>query len=236
MRTGFALCFLVTSGLAAAQGTPAPAAGAPTAAPATAATAATAAPTTAAPGKAHICLAPSSVQVVGGTSDQAIAAVRQVFTSYLTGPSLEVADLTSRLPSQIREEAKAANCPFVLFTTLKQERKTSGGGAKNFFGHVAGDVAQQGGYAVGGATNNTAGRIAAGATGSAVGNAAYTYGSTTQSNDQLTLTTHLESGDGKALVDMTDKKKADSNGQDLLTPMVEKSATAVAAAVAKPAK
>jgi DNA-binding cell septation regulator SpoVG len=37
------------------------------------------------------------------------------------------------------------------------------------------------------------------------------------------------------LVNMTGKKTADSNGQDLLTPLVEKAANAVESAVAKPA-
>ena len=51
----------------------------------------------------------------------------------------------------------------------------------------------------------------------------------------MTLTTHLESADGKVLVDMTGKRKADSNGEDMLTPLVEKAATAVANAISKPA-
>jgi hypothetical protein len=59
--------------------------------------------------KSHICLAPSSVETASGTAAQAMAAVRETFTSFLTGPTLEVAPLQSRLPSQAKAEAKAAN-------------------------------------------------------------------------------------------------------------------------------
>ena len=161
---------------------------------------------------------------------QAMTAVRETFTSYLTGPSLEVAALTARLQSQALEEAKADNCPYVLLTTVKQTRKTDNG----FLTHVAGSAVQQGIYQAGAATNSPVGQIAANAGAGAAG-AAATYGGSTQAHDELTLTTVLESSDGKTLVNMTGKKTADSNGQDLLTPLVEKAATAVAAAVAKPA-
>src|SRR5690348_12686965 len=59
----------------------------------------------------RICLMPTSVQMVSGSSDAAINAVRQSFTSFLTGPSLGVVQLKARLQSQAREEAKQANCP-----------------------------------------------------------------------------------------------------------------------------
>ncbi len=88
------------------------------------------------PAKAHICLAPSSVETASGTAAQAMQAVRETFSSFLTGPTLEVAPLQSRLPSQAKAEAKAANCPFVLLTTLMQVHK--GGGGPNLFGRAGG--------------------------------------------------------------------------------------------------
>lgn len=207
---------------AAAQGTPAPAQGAP-------------APAQGSPARAHICLAPASVETASGTADGAMTAVRATFTSYLTGPSLEVAPLTSRLASQAREEAKAANCPFLLLTTLKQVHKTSGG-APSLLSRVAGGAVQGGAYSAGASMGSVAGRVAGDAASGAAGAAASNYGSTTKTKDELTLATRLESADGKVLVDMTGKRKAESDGEDMLTPLVEKAATAVAAAVAKPAK
>ena len=57
------------------------------------------APAQAAPVKAHICLAPTSVETSTGTAATAMSAVRETFTSFLTGPTLETAPLTSRLAS-----------------------------------------------------------------------------------------------------------------------------------------
>jgi len=183
------------------------------------------------PPKAHICMAPSSVETAGSTAADAIAAVRAQFTSYLTGPTLEVALLQSRLPDQARIEAKADNCPYVLFTTLKQVHK-SGGGGGGLLGRVAGGAVQQGAYAAGSDVSSTGARVAMNAGAGGAGSA-MSYSGSTQAKDELTLTTHLEAADGTVLVDMTDKRKADSNGEDLLTPLVEKGATAVAQAVAK---
>ncbi len=216
-------------GAQAAPTTPAPAA-------AQAAPTATTAPATASSVRAHICLAPSSVQIATGTAADAMSAVRAVFTSYLTGPTLEVAPLTSRLPAQARQEAKTDNCPYVLFTTLKQVHKTSGGGGNSLLGRMAGGAVQQGSYAVGGVTSSVPAGVAVNAAGGAAGAAATNYGSQTKPDDELTLSTQLESGDGKVLVNMTDKRKAQSVGEDLLTPLVEKAATAVANVVATPAK
>ncbi len=215
---------MMVPGVLAAQGgaTPAPATPAP------------GAPAAGAPAKAHICLAPSSVETASGTAEQAMQAVRETFSSFLTGPTLEVAALQSRLPSQAKAEAKAANCPFVLLTTLKQVHKSGGG--PNLLGRAAAGAVQGGAQSVGGFANSAGANAAANATSGAAGAAASSYGSGTQSKDQMTLSTHLENADGKVLVDMTDKKTAQSNGEDMLTPLVEKAATAVANAVSAPAK
>jgi hypothetical protein len=59
-------------------------------------------------GPVEICLAPASVQMAAGKSDEAVQAVRDVFVSFLTGPTLKVTPLTSRLASQAKEEASKA--------------------------------------------------------------------------------------------------------------------------------
>jgi hypothetical protein len=188
-----------------------------------------------APAKSHICLAPSSVETASGTAAQAMQAVRETFTSFLTGPTLEVAPLQSRLASQAKAEAKAANCAFVLLTTLKQVHK-GGGGGPSLLSRAAAGAVQGGASAAGGLVNSAGGQVAANATSGAAGAAAQNYGSSTQTKDEMTLTTHLENADGKVLVDMTEKRTAQSNGEDMLTPLVEKGATAVANAVSAPAK
>ena len=72
---------------------------------------------------ARICLAPTSAQLVTGNTETAIAAVRRRSPAISTGPTLGVRQLSSRLASQAREEAKQASCPYVLLTTIKHRRK-----------------------------------------------------------------------------------------------------------------
>src|SRR5206468_3003036 len=60
---------------------------------------------TAHPGS-RICLGPTSVESAAGNAVNAMNAVRETFTSFLTGPTISVTPLSSRLSSQAREEAK----------------------------------------------------------------------------------------------------------------------------------
>jgi hypothetical protein len=75
----------------------------------------------------RICLAPASAHTTGDNT-QAANAVRETFTSFLTGPTLVVIPLSARVESQARIEARQHDCPFVLFTTLEQKHKKKGGG------------------------------------------------------------------------------------------------------------
>ena len=155
----------------------------------------------------RICLAPTTVEAVPGGFDPETA-VRETFTDFLTGPTLAITPLQARLPSQAREEAKLAGCGFVLFPTIKHERKTGGGG---FLGKVVAGGVQQG-----------------------AASAASDYAASSRVKDELTLRYRLESAAGKVLVEKSDKREAKSDGEDLLTPMVRPAAEAVAQAVAKP--
>jgi outer membrane lipoprotein SlyB len=179
------------------------------------------------PAPSRVCIAPPDVEA--GDASGAADAVRETFTSYLTGPSMSVAKLESRLASQAREEAKSSRCPYVLFTQVSHVRKTST--SNGLLGRMAGSAVQQGAYTVGSAMGSTVGRVAANAAGAAAGVAAYNYATTVKTKDELTLGTRLESASGQVLVDRTEKRKAQSDGEDLLTPLVAKAAEAIATAV-----
>ncbi|MEJ0035333.1 MAG: hypothetical protein WDO68_04525 [Gammaproteobacteria bacterium] len=240
MRLSFtAVCVLVaaqavtTTAAVAASAATAGAATAAAAATATAtATAAAAAAATATPaaGAIHLCLAPPSAQMPGVSSDDATAAVRDVFKSYLAGPSLAVDTLAARLTSQAREEAKQKHCRYVLYTTVAQERKTSSG----LFGRIAAGALQSGASQVAANSGSAGTRVLASAT--AGGAASTYYSSFTQSSDKLTLTARLEAADGKLVVENTEKRKANSDGEDLLSPLVERAAEKMVSAMtgAKP--
>ncbi len=177
----------------------------------------------------QICLAPAAVEAAPNGVDP-MAAVRDAFTSFLTGPTLAVQPLSARLQSQVRHEAKLGGCKFLLLPSVKHERKSGGGG---ILGKVAGGAVQQGAWAVSGSTGSTVGRVVAGAAAGAASSAVYDYASSSRNKDELTLTYRLESGAGAVLVEKSEKRKAKSDGEDLLTPLVERAAEAVVEAAAK---
>ena len=57
-----------------------------------------------------------------------------------------------------------------------------------------------------------------------------------RAHDELTLTYRLEGASGESLAEKTEKQKAGSDGEDLLTPVAQRVAEAVAAAVMTPAR
>ena len=180
---------------------------------------------------ARVCLVPTSAQMVSGNTETAITAVRETFTSFLTGPSLEVTPLKARLASQAREEAKQANCPYVLLTTMKHQRKQD----NKLLRRAAGGAIEAGAWQALGATHSTEARVAAGAAVQAAAAArevAYSF----RIKDELELGYRLETADGTVLVDKTEKRTAKSDGEDVLTPLVEHASEAIAAAVTKGGK
>jgi len=176
-----------------------------------------------------ICLAPPAAQMASGNNVDAANTLRDLFASYLTGPTLGVKQLTARLPSQALEEAKQASCRFVLFASMKLERH-QGNGA---LGRIVGGAVQSGASEIRGTATSAAARVAANAAASAANEAARGLATNVKSKDELTLDYHLDTFDGKSLAKKTEKEKASSDGQDLLTPLVERAAEAVANAALK---
>jgi hypothetical protein len=177
-----------------------------------------------------ICLAPTSVEETSGNATRAMDATRETFTSLLTGPSLATYPLKARLESQVREEARQADCSYLLLSTLEHIQKKSGG---SVFGKMAAGAAQQGAWEAGVASGSAVGRVAGQAAYGAAGQAAYNYAVAVHNQDEITLRYRLEKADGTALVEKEDKRKAKSDGEDLLTPMVQQASEAIAKAVGK---
>jgi hypothetical protein len=174
----------------------------------------------------RLCLAPATVEASNNAA-AAVDAMRESFTGFLTGPSIKPEPLKARLESQAREEAKQASCPFILLTTLKLVSKRSGGG---MLGQIAAGAARQGAWEAGATSGSAAGRIAGSAAYGGLSQAAYNYAATIRTKDELTLGYRLEAADGTVLVEQREKKKAKSDGEDLLTPLVQQAAERIVAA------
>jgi hypothetical protein len=169
----------------------------------------------------RICLAPATAQMATGNSADVMGAVRETFTSFLTGPTLSVTPLNARLVSQAREEAKLADCPYVLFPTIRHEHKTGTG----LWGRVAAGAVEGGAWHAAAAAPSAATRVLAGAASTGAANIA--VASAIKTKDAMTLEYRLESVDGRALLEKKEKRNASSDGEDLLTPLVQGAAESI---------
>jgi hypothetical protein len=176
---------------------------------------------------APTCIAlvvPSVLGVEGSATDVGLG-LRELFASYLTGPSLRTIQLEARLLSQALEEARAKDCNHVLSGTLTRKRR-GGSSVGKALGQAAGTAAWVLPY--GGTVGSAAARgaVIAGA------QAASSLASSTRAKDEMQLDYKVSSLDGRAAEQpRTEKAKARTDGEDLLTPMVERAAEAVAGSV-----
>jgi hypothetical protein len=181
-------------------------------------------PTPAAPSAMATCIAlplPSLRGAEGSATDVATA-LRELVSTYLTGPSLRTVALDARLLEQAIEESQQKGCGRLLTITLTRKR-SNGGGFGRALGEAAGAAAWHMPYGAS-ATANVA-RSAAIAGSSAVSSMA----SNTRAKDELLLEYRLMSESKTVMRDGKDSAKAKADGEDLLTPLVERMADAVAA-------
>lgn len=175
------------------------------------------------PVRRQVCLAPPSVEVPEGSAADGAQAVSETFADMLRGPTLTTTRLTARLASQARQEGKAAGCAYILFASLKHVRKQGGPG---LLGKVAGTAIETAASQMpASGTAATAARVAVTAAGSTLRSVA----GSVQFKDEMTLQYRLESGSGASLLARNEKRRATADGEDLLSPLVERAAEAIAA-------
>jgi hypothetical protein len=180
----------------------------------------------------RVCLAPATVEASTGDANTVMKAVAERLTEFLTGPTLGVQPLNSRLTSQVRTEAHQANCRYLLLTTVKQQHKSG----SHILGRAAGEAVQAGAWRAASSVGSTAGGVAASAVSGAASGAVWDMASGVKAKDELSLTWRLEGADGGVMSEKTEKRKAGSDGEDLLTPLAQHAAEAVAAAVTRPGR
>ncbi len=170
-------------------------------------------------GVIRIGIAQPRVQMAGADPAQAAHTVRNVLAGYLQGPTIEVALLGARLPAQYAIEARQADCDFVLATTLIHKPGKKSGGAS----------------ALGGLTNYIpyGGSVdyAKTAIASAVLQSAQDFASAIRARDDMQIDVRLEALDGGKPFEKTHKRRANADGEDLLTPLAESAADSVGAAL-----
>ena len=179
------------------------------------------------PGVIRIGLLLPAVQLNSGNAAQAAEALRNGFAGYLKGPNIEVITLAARLPSLALDEARQSHCDYILSASMTIKK---GGGGGSMFGRAIGNIAgSAAGHIPGGGSATTGAARSAAITG------VYTtaaIASSIKARDEASLEYKLDQVDpAKASLGNKDKAKASADGEDIITPLVQKAAEAIVAVV-----
>jgi hypothetical protein len=169
-----------------------------------------------------VAIALPSVQGAEGSAISVGNTFRDLITGYLSGPSIQAVQLDARLPALAVEEARQKPCGYILVTTL---HRTRGGGGP--IGEAAGVAAWH--IPVG---SSAAAAVARGAAAGGA-QAAATTAAYTRAKDEWRLEYRLASpNDIARIAAKVEKAKARVDGEDLLTPLAERVATAMVTTLA----
>ena len=176
------------------------------------------------PGVIRIGLVLPKVQVTAGDVAQSAEAVRNSFASRLNTTGVEVVMLNAASASEARQK----ECDYMLSVSMVVKK----GGGGSMFGRAIGNIAgSAAGHIPGGSTAGTA--AARSATIAGVYTAA-TIAGNIKAKDELSLDYRVDRTDSpNTVLADTAKAKAKSDGEDILTPQVDKAAQAILAAVKK---
>lgn len=161
----------------------------------------------------------------GLNASELALAIQSTLTDYLKGTKVEIVQLEAKLPSAIADEAKEKSCDYIIFVNVSH--KKGGGGFGMFSKVVAPAIGATGIGHTGSTIGNVAGQVATHAivsAGAIAGNV--------KNKDEITLDIKLQNGDSVALTKQY-KAKAKSDGEDIISPIIEQAAQAIIDAVAK---
>jgi len=173
--------------------------------------------------KVGIVMPKASFTTEGVDNNQMAAGIRDAVAGYFQGTSVEIVALEAKLPQALSAEAKEKGCAYILNVAVSQ--KKGGGGFGKMFAAVAPVVSSVVPMA------GIAGSVASSVAQTAVMSAANMSG-TTKAKDSITFEYSLNAAEGGAVkISNSAKAKAKSDGEDVLSPMMEKMAEAVLVAV-----
>lgn len=174
-------------------------------------------------GVIRIGIVQTKVQVGSTDAPHAAESVRNILAQYLRGPTIEVTLLSARLQSQYTLEAQQANCDYILATTLTHRRGSLAARWAPTLARIAGTAPIIPGV------DYVSAAVAAG-----VLITATDFAASVKAKDQMQLEYELLAVDAvKPLLQKKDKARAKADGEDLLTPLAERAAEAVGAAISR---
>jgi hypothetical protein len=163
----------------------------------------------------------------GLNATELAGAIQNSLGEYLKGTKIELVQIEAKLASAIESEAAQKECDYVLYATVSHKK---GGGGFGMFSKIApalGNVVPVSG--IGSRSGQIAGQVA----NTTIYTAANSAGNV-KSKDELTLDIKLSATNGgAAALAKVYKMKAKSDGEDIISPLVEQAATAIVGAVGK---
>jgi hypothetical protein len=157
--------------------------------------------------------------------------VRQIFASLLVGPTVETVSIEARIPAQINVEARQKGCDFVLYAGLSKKSKTGiFGSLVNAVVPVLTNQAQTTG-------NTDPNNSDVNATQAGTDFAANWIAAKTRAKDEIILDFNLVAVNAATpKLKNSLKAKANADGEDVLSPLMEKAAEEVLQAAIKNTK
>jgi hypothetical protein len=150
--------------------------------------------------------------------------LRLLESQYLGGPNIEIVPLTALLESQIDAEAKQKGCDYVVYSAMTQ-KKNSG------MGFLKGASALMSVIPAAAVAKEAAWAIAASATASAASSAA-NMSSQVKAKNEVTFEYHMFApGNTTPILENKSTFTAKTDGEDVITPLVEAAATSIVAKV-----
>jgi hypothetical protein len=194
-----------------------------------------------APGKIRIGVAPPEAQVGQGSNAQGdySTPIRNAMILLMNGPAVEIAALESRVPVQLQAEAAQKQCDYILMSSVAVKHPQSGGFGK--FMKMGGTMAQMTpmgamAHGMGGAMAASAASAAASAAAQAAQQQAMNqvmsqlqgFNGQIKQKDDVTVQYQLtQTGQGAPLLQNALQGKAKSDGEDVLTPLLQQTANTV---------
>ena len=153
------------------------------------------------------------------------AAIKNSLGEFLKGTKVEIIALDARLPAAQNDEARQKECDFIVYANVSHKK---GGGGGFGFGKMLAQTVGQTGI---GHTGSTAGNIAGQMATTAIVTAGSVSGNV-KNKDEVTLDLKLQStADAGTPLAKSFKQKAKSDGDDIISAVVELAAQAILDAV-----
>jgi hypothetical protein len=192
-----------------------------------------------APGKIRIGIAPAQAQVGQGNSAQSDygTPIRNAIVYTMSGPAVEITPLDAHIPIQLQAEAQQKECDYILLSNVTVKHSSSnfdkymkiGSTAANFNPMMA-MTKSLGALAAG----QMAAQAAHMTTQQQAANQLSSFNGQIKTKDDVTVDYQLyPTGQEQPKLKSSLKGRAKSDGEDLLTPLIEEEATNVLTEVTK---